>query len=61
MRNMAVATEYLPYTITLTPRTATIRRRTNQTLTITGTVFASDYQNAYVGSYQDRLTITIVP
>lgn len=61
MRHSTVLTEYLPYDLTLTPTTATIPKNVNQTLTLTGTVRAANYQSAYVGSYADTVIITIAP
>jgi len=61
MRHATVLTEYLPYDLTLSPTTATVPKNANQTLTVTGTVRAVDYQSAYVGSYADTVIITIAP
>lgn len=61
MRHTTVTTEYLPYDLALDPVTATVPKNVNQTLTITGTVTAADYQNAYVGSYADTVVLTINP
>lgn len=61
MRNTTVTTEYLPYSLTLSPITASVPRNVNQTLTISGTVRATDYQNAYVGSYLDTVVLSIDP
>lgn len=61
MRHATVTTEYLRYSLTLNPVTATVPRNTDQTITITGTVAAPDYQNAYVGSYADTVVLTLIP
>ncbi|MDD5007350.1 MAG: spore coat protein U domain-containing protein [Syntrophorhabdaceae bacterium] len=61
MRNTAVTTEYLPYTLSLNPTSGTVRRFTIQTLTISGTVQGTAFQNAYAGNYSDRVVISIEP
>jgi spore coat protein U-like protein len=61
MRNTAIPTEYLPYSLTLNPTTATVPRFSLRTVTLTGTVRAVDYQSAYVGSYADTVIVTIAP
>lgn len=61
MRNTTVTTEYLPYTLSLNPTSGTVRRNTNRTLTISGTVQGTDFQNAYAGNYSDRVIISIEP
>ena len=56
-------TEYLPYSLTLNPRSSTIPWYpwVVHPVTITGTVRGVDYQDARVGNYQDTVTISIVP
>ena len=61
MQNTTVLTEYLPYTITLNPLTNTVPKNVVQTLTISGSIIASDYKNAYIGSYSDTVVISIAP
>ena len=61
MQNTTVTTEYLPYTITLNPLSSTVPKNVVQTLTISGSIQASDYQNAYIGSYSDTVVISIAP
>lgn len=61
MRHTTVFTEYLPYNLTLSPTSGTIPKGVWTSLTVTGTVFGVDYQNAYVGSYADTVVISIVP
>ncbi len=61
LRNTAVTTEFLPYTLTINPATALIPKNTNTTITISGSITASNYQNAYVGNYRDRVVLTLVP
>jgi len=54
-------TEFLPYSFSYTPASATILKNTDQTITITGTVLGVNYQNALAGSYADTVTLTVVP
>ena len=61
MQNTTVLTQYLPYTVSLSPFTATVPKNATQTLTITGTILATDYENAYVGSYSDTIVISLNP
>lgn len=61
MGHTVLPAQFLPYSLTLSPTTATVPRLTNQTLTVTGTVLGVDYQAAYPGSYSDTVIITIVP
>jgi len=64
MRNTTQPSEYLPYILDLDPASGTISFLGGwfgQTLKITGTVRANDYQKAYVGNYRDTVRITIVP
>ena len=63
MRHTSVFTEYLSYSLTLNPRSATISWNPFIThpVTITGIVRGVDYQNAMVGNYQDTVSLSIVP
>jgi len=61
MRNTTVTTEYLPYTLTLNPSSGSVPKNTNQTLTISGTVQGTVFQNAYAGNYADTVVISIAP
>lgn len=61
MRNTTVLTQYLPYTVGLSPFTATVPKNATQTLTISGTILATDYQNAYLGNYSDTIILSLNP
>lgn len=63
MLNTSVTTGnyYLPYSLTYNPQTGTVPKNVDQTLTITGTVLGTSYQNAYVGNYSDTVVLTISP
>lgn len=61
MQHSTMVTEYLPYTLTLSPLSNTVPKNVNQTLTISGIVKATDYRTAYVGNYADTVVISIAP
>lgn len=61
MRHTSQLSEFLAYSLTLSPVTGSVPRRRRQTLTITGTVSGLDYQSAYMGDYSDTVLITINP
>lgn len=61
MLNTTQANEYLPYTLTLSPQTATVPKNVVQTLNIDGSIAQADFQNAYVGAYADTVVLTVVP
>jgi len=60
MRHTTLA-EYLPYSFSVSPQSATVPKNVNTPITISGTIKASDYQNAYVGSYTDTVVLTLTP
>lgn len=61
MRHATDLTQYMSYSLSLTPDTATIPRNTNQTITITATLNGAAYQNAIAGVYTDTVTVNIIP
>jgi hypothetical protein len=61
MQNTSAPSEFLPYTISLSPATDTIAKNTPQDIVVTGTVTQSQYQNAYLGSYSDTVTLSVAP
>jgi len=61
MRHTTTFTEYLPYSLALSPTSGTVPKNTDQTVTVTGTVRGVDYQNAATGNYSDSVVITIEP
>ena len=63
MRHASVTTAYLPYSLTLNPRSGTISWNPFivHPVAIVGTVRGVDYQDAVSGAYSDTVTMTIVP
>ncbi len=61
MQHTSILTEFLPYSLALSPSSATVPKGLTQTLTVTGTVNFVDYQSATFGSYSDTVVITITP
>jgi spore coat protein U-like protein len=61
MRHTTQPTEYLPYSLTLTPTSGTVPKVTEFPLTVTGTVRGVDYQDSLIGNYSDTVVITIEP
>jgi hypothetical protein len=57
LKHNTVAGEYMAYTVS----TAVTSAGSNTTLTLTGQLVATSYQNAYFGSYSDRLTVLVTP
>lgn len=61
MRHTVTFSEYLPYSLSLAPATATVTKGVNQTLTVTGTIQPFQFQNVLAGAYQDEVRLTITP
>lgn len=61
MRNTAVTTEFLPYSLNVSPTSGTAAKGSTVTLSIAGTVAMADFQMATPGSYSDSVTITVSP
>jgi spore coat protein U-like protein len=49
---------FIPYSVATSLQSSS---GSNQTWRVTGTVLGTNYQNALVGAYSDRLTATITP
>ena len=60
MRHAVNPAAFLNYSLN-TPMSGTSPKNVNQTLTVTGTVAAADFQNAPAGSYSDTVVLTIAP
>ena len=61
MRHATQTTEYLPYSLSLSPSAGSVPKVTDIPLAISGTVRGVDYENALPGDYSDRVIISIVP
>lgn len=61
MQNLADPAAYLPYTLSLSPTSGSVPKKTDQTLTFTGTVTGSSYSGAVPGSYSDTMVVTLLP
>jgi spore coat protein U-like protein len=61
MRHATNLSEFLPYTMTLSPASGTVPKNAAQTLTVTGTVLGSDFRGALAGSYADTVVLSILP
>ena len=60
MSNSTYPSEYLPYSFTYTTPVSGNKGQVIP-VTITGTVLGTLYQNASLGAYIDRVTITVAP
>ncbi len=54
LQHISVPTEFMAYTVS----TAVV---VDTSITLTGTIVSTTYQNAYFGSYSDSLTVTVTP
>lgn len=54
-------TSFLPYSVALTPTTATVAKGTPVNLTITATVASTDFRDAIAGAYSDTLVVSVEP
>jgi len=61
MQHASLAAEFLPYDLAVSPSTGSIAKNAQQTITITGTVKPTGFQNAAAGGYSDTVAITLTP
>jgi spore coat protein U-like protein len=61
MRHTTELTEYLPYSLALTPTSGTVSKTIDFPLRVTGTLRGVDYQSAAMGSYSDTVVVSIEP
>lgn len=54
-------TSFLPYSVTLSPTTATVPKNTPVNLTVTATLAVPDFQDAIAGFYSDTLVVSVTP
>ena len=60
MRHATIPGEYLPYSLSY-PQTGDVIWIIPQTITVTATVTAADYQNARPGAYSDTVSLSLLP
>ncbi|HEX7888040.1 MAG TPA: spore coat protein U domain-containing protein [Ramlibacter sp.] len=61
MRHATTLTEFLPYSLGVTPASATIAKNGTLAFTVNGSILASQFQNVMAGNYTDRVAITVSP
>jgi len=61
MQHATVTTEFLPYSLSFSPASATIPKNTNQNIVVTGRITPAGMQNAVAGAYSDTVAITVSP
>ena len=61
MQNGTIPSEFLSYFLALNLATGAVPKNTNQTLTISGTIRRSDFQDASAGTYTDTVVLSILP
>jgi spore coat protein U-like protein len=61
MRHTLAASEYLPYSASISPQSGSVGKNVLQAFTVTGTVQAMHFQNARAGDYLDTVVITVLP
>ena len=60
MRHATDAAEFLPYSLSF-PGSGSVAKNVWQSLTVTATVAAADYQNARPGAYSDTVVLSLLP
>ena len=60
MRHASVPAEFLPYALAY-PASGTTPKNVTQTITLTATVAAADFQNALAGAYSDQVSLSVLP
>lgn len=60
MRHGTDIAEFLPYALSF-PATGSVAKNVWQSLTVTATVAAADYQNARPGAYSDTVVLSLLP
>lgn len=61
MQHSVDGTQYVPYSLTLSPTSGNVPKNTPQILTVDGTINGPDYQFAIPGTYADLVVISILP
>jgi len=61
MQNKALPTEYLPYSVSISPESGSVAKNQDVNFTVTGTIQPSQFQNVSAGDYEDTVVITLLP
>jgi spore coat protein U-like protein len=61
MRHETDVTEFLAYSLSISPASATIPKNSGLNFTVNGSILASQFQNALAGNYLDTVRITVAP
>jgi spore coat protein U-like protein len=61
MRHGTDLTQFLSYSLAITPSSGTATKNVAQTITITGTVTPGQFADAIAGPYSDTVSITVAP
>ena len=61
MRHGTVATEFLPYSVSMSPSSGLAAKNTVVTVTVTGTVAPAAFQGVLAGTYSDTVALTVTP
>lgn len=61
MKNLVNGTQFLAYSLAITPSVATIPKSTEQLITINGTITPGQFENAAMGDYSDTVAVTVFP
>ena len=61
VRHTTTITEFMSYTLGVSPATASIPKNTDFTITVSGSIVAGDFQNAVAGSYSDTVVLSLEP
>jgi hypothetical protein len=61
VRHATSATDLMAYNLNISPASGTIGWLATQTITVTGTIVPTEFQNARVGAYSDTVVIDLDP
>ncbi|MDE2606268.1 MAG: spore coat protein U domain-containing protein [Burkholderiales bacterium] len=61
VRHTTSTSDFMAYTLNLSPASATVGRFAIQTVTVSGSIAPTEFQNARVGAYSDTVVISLDP
>lgn len=61
LRHTTAATEYMAYSLALSPASGTLPWLAAQTVTVSGTIVPTEFQNARFGAYSDTVVLSVNP